>query len=140
MIIVDTGPLVAATLAGDVNHMRCVELFTSVHLAGEQLLVPSLVVTETCYLIAREAGPKIETEFVRSLAVGDFSLIEISPPDLARAADLMDQYADLPLGVVDASVIAIAERLGITEVATLDRRHFTVVRPRHTAAFTLLPR
>jgi hypothetical protein len=44
--------------------MRCVELFTSVHLTGEQLAVPSLVVTEACYLIAREAGPKVETEFV----------------------------------------------------------------------------
>jgi predicted nucleic acid-binding protein len=73
VILVDTGPLVAAALAGDVNHMRCVELFTSVHLTGEQLAVPSLVVTEACYLIAREAGPKVETEFVRSLAAGDFS-------------------------------------------------------------------
>ena len=81
----NTGPLVAAALAGDVNHMRCVELFTSVHLAGELLAVPSLVVTEACYLIAREAGPKVEAEFVRSLAAGDFSLIEASPADLARA-------------------------------------------------------
>jgi predicted nucleic acid-binding protein len=64
VILVDTGPLVAAALAGDVNHMRCVELFTSVHLAGELLAVPSLVVTEACYLIAREAGPKVEAEFV----------------------------------------------------------------------------
>jgi uncharacterized protein len=139
VILVDTGPLVAAALAGDVNHMRCVELFTSVHLAGEQLAVPSLVVTEACYLIAREAGAKVETEFVRSLAAGDFSLIEVGPTDLARAAELMDQYADLPLGVVDAAVIATAERLGVTEVATLDRRHFTVVRPRHTPTLTLLP-
>jgi predicted nucleic acid-binding protein len=52
----------------------------------------------------------------------------------------MDQYADLPLGVVDAAVVATAERLGVTEVATLDRRHFTVVRPRHTPTLTLLPR
>ena len=51
----------------------------------------------------------------------------------------MDTYADLPLGTADASVVAVAERLGIAEVATLDRRHFTVVRPRHVTAFTLLP-
>ena len=51
----------------------------------------------------------------------------------------MDRYADLSLGVVDAAVIATAERLGVTEVATLDRRHFSVVRPRHTPALTLLP-
>ena len=53
--------------------------------------------------------------------------------------ELVEIYADLRLGAVDASVVAVAERLGATEVATLDRRHFTVVRPRHTAAFTLLP-
>lgn len=46
---------------------------------------------------------------------------------------------DLPLGIVDAAVITIAERLRLTAIATLDRRHFTVVRPRHTAAFVLLP-
>lgn len=54
-------------------------------------------------------------------------------------AELVTEYADLGLGTTDASVIAIAERLGVSEVATLDHRHFTVVRPRHTRAFTLLP-
>jgi uncharacterized protein len=54
-------------------------------------------------------------------------------------AALVEQYADLPLGAVDASVIALAERLGIPEVATLDRRHFSVVRPLHVPTFHLLP-
>jgi predicted nucleic acid-binding protein len=60
-------------------------------------------------------------------------------PDIQRMTELVDTYADLPLGAVDAAVIAVAERLGATDVATLDHRHFTVVRPRHTTAFTLLP-
>lgn len=59
--------------------------------------------------------------------------------DYARAADLVDQYADMPLGSSDAAVIALAERLDVEEVATLDRRHFTVVRPCHVRALTLLP-
>lgn len=54
-------------------------------------------------------------------------------------AALVEQYADLPLGTTDASLIAVAERLDITEIATLDRRHFTVVRPRHVEAFDLVP-
>jgi hypothetical protein len=58
---------------------------------------------------------------------------------LARMAELVRAYADLPLGAVDASVIAIAERLKLTDVATLDRRHFTVVRPKHAKALNLLP-
>ena len=54
-------------------------------------------------------------------------------------ADLVDRYASLPLGAADASVVAIAERLGITRIATVDRRDFTVVRPRHIPAFELIP-
>ncbi|MFC0627806.1 type II toxin-antitoxin system VapC family toxin [Kribbella deserti] len=139
MIVVDTGPLVAAALSGDNNHSRCVELFTSIHLNGERMVIPPLVVTEVCYLLEREAGAKVESEFVRSLAAGDFVLAELDQPTLARTADLISQYADLPLGAVDASVVAIAEQLGVQEIATLDRRHFSAVRPRHIDAFTLLP-
>jgi uncharacterized protein len=54
-------------------------------------------------------------------------------------ADLIETYADLRLGTVDGSVIATAERLGTTTIATLDRRHFTVVRPRHVEAFEIVP-
>jgi predicted nucleic acid-binding protein len=54
-------------------------------------------------------------------------------------AELVKPYADLPLGTCDAAVIALAERLHVDEVATLDLRHFTVVRPRHVTALTLLP-
>ena len=59
--------------------------------------------------------------------------------DGTRMAKLVNQYDDLPLGTTDASAIALAERLGTREVATLDRRHFTVVRPRHVEALSLLP-
>ena len=63
----------------------------------------------------------------------------VLPGDWIRIAVLVAKYHDLPLGTVDASVIATAERLGIEAVATLDRRHFTVVRPKHVAAFEILP-
>lgn len=61
------------------------------------------------------------------------------PPDLGRVAELIETYADLRLGAVDASVVATAERLGAVTIATLDLRHFTVVRPKHTDAFRLVP-
>jgi predicted nucleic acid-binding protein len=54
-------------------------------------------------------------------------------------AELVRKYADLPLGAVDASVVAIAERLGVREIATLDRRHFSVARPRHAEVFSIVP-
>ncbi len=61
------------------------------------------------------------------------------PSDLLRIAELVAQYHDLPLGTVGASVIAAAERLNVIEIATIDHRHFSIVRPRHTAAFKILP-
>lgn len=139
MIVIDTGPIVAAALTRDVHHRACVDLFTSAHLAGEQLVVPAQVVTEVCYLLAREAGPRAEAPFLTSLADGDFGVIGLETSDWRRTAELVMKYADLPLGAVDAAVIAVAERLEVGEIATIDKRHFGVVRPRHVAAFTLLP-
>jgi predicted nucleic acid-binding protein len=103
------------------------------------LIVPTLVITEVAYLIASRLGWQAETRFLGDLAAGEMSLEPVDPKDILRIAELVAHYHDLPLGTVDASVIAVAERLGVTEVATLDRRHFTVVRPRHVEAFNLLP-
>jgi predicted nucleic acid-binding protein len=139
VIICDTGPLVAAALSNDADHLACVELFTGLHFAGTELLVPATVVAEVGYLPAREAGPLVESLFLRSIADGDFSIVDLTAADYARMADLVVAYDSLPLGTTDASVLALAERLKLTEIATLDRRHFTVVRPNHVNALTLLP-
>jgi hypothetical protein len=139
LIVCDTGPLVAAALSNDADHHAAVELFSGMHLAGRRMVVPGPVVAEVGYLLAREASAHVEASFLRSLADGDFEPIDLVHADYARMARLVEQYADLPLGTTDAAVVAVAERLGVVEVATLDRRHFSVVRPAHTAAFTLLP-
>jgi predicted nucleic acid-binding protein len=103
------------------------------------LLVPAPVLTEVCYLLERERGAQAEAGFLRSVRDDVFTLVALTAADLDRMADLVETYADLPLGAADASVIAVAERLGVHQVATLDHRHFTVVRPRHVAALELLP-
>jgi uncharacterized protein len=139
VIVCDTGPLVAAGLSNDSDHKACVELFTAPHTARRELLVPATVVAEVGYLLAREAGARVESLFLRSLAGGDFTSADLTSTDYARTADLVNTYGSLPPGTTDASVVAIAERLGLTDVATLDRRHFTLVRPRHVDALTLLP-
>jgi len=102
-------------------------------------LVPELVITEVVYLLATRLGPDAEVRFLGDLAAGNLLAEPVDPGDWLRIAELVNSYRDLPLGGVDASVIATAERLGLSEVATLDRRHFTVVRPSHVAAFALLP-
>jgi predicted nucleic acid-binding protein len=139
VIVCDTGPLVAAALSNDADHGACVDLFTEMHTAGRQMLVPAPVVAEVGYLLAREAGARVESLFLRSLADGVFTPVELLAADYARMADLVVTYASLPLGTTDAGVIAVAERLRLSDVATLDRRHFAVVRPSHVDALTLLP-
>lgn len=139
MILVDSGPLIAASIARQPDHRRCTDLFTSLHLNRRQLLVPPTVVAETAFMLQKLGGVKAEAAFVRSLADEDFKPVNLGAEDYARVLELIEEYDDLPLGTTDASVIALAERLDISEVATLDRRHFTVVRPRHVEALTLLP-
>lgn len=97
------------------------------------------MITEVAYLIAARLGVEAEVRFLGDVAAGAFAVEPVDPTDWLRIAELVSRYRDLPLGTVDASVIATAERLGIREVATVDRRHFSVVRPRHTPAFVLLP-
>jgi len=137
VIVCDTGPLVAAALANDDDHVPCAELLTGMHLAGRPLLVPGPVIAEVGYLLARQAGPLVEALFLRSLGEGDLQPVDLRPDDYVRMAKLV-QYADLPLGTTDAAVVAVTERLGLSEVATLDHRHFSVVRPRHRRSLVLL--
>ncbi len=101
--------------------------------------MPTLVITEVAYLVATRLGTVAEVRFLGDLAEGAFTVEPVAAADWVRIAELVARYRDLPLGTVDASVIAAAERLGLVDVATVDRRHFTVVRPAHAEAFTLLP-
>lgn len=76
---------------------------------------------------------------MRAIADGEFVIESLEPADISRAETLVRKYADLDLGFVDASVIATAERLDVTELLTTDRRHFSAVRPQHVGAFRLSP-
>lgn len=103
------------------------------------MIVPLLVVTEVTYLIGTRLGPQAEVRFLGDLASGALTTESVGPADWLRIAELVWNYRDLPLGAVDASVVTTAERLRITTIATLDRRHFSVVRPANAHAFELLP-
>lgn len=85
------------------------------------------MVTEVVYLLGTRLGADPEVRFLGDLAAGNLIVEPVAASDWMRIAELVAQYADLPLGTVDASVIAAAERLGVSDIATLDRRHFTVV-------------
>jgi hypothetical protein len=136
MLVVDAGPLVAAAATRDRNHERCVALLSK---APRPLIVPALVVTEVAYFLGDRIGHSAEQAFARSLRDGELLVEPVEPSDWARIAELLDAYADLPLGIVDASVVVACERLGASTLATLDRRHFSVVRLRHGQMLALLP-
>jgi predicted nucleic acid-binding protein len=136
MLLVDAGPLYAAAARRDRNHRRSVELLSG---APRPLLVPALVITEVAHLLGDRIGPHAELAFARSLQRGELLVEPVLDSDWSRIAGLTDQYQDLPLGIVDASVIALAERRQLDTIATLDHRHFASVKPRHVDAFTLVP-
>jgi uncharacterized protein len=101
--------------------------------------VPQLVITEVAYLVATRLGVSAEVRLIGDFAAGTLTSVPVRADDWLRIAELVARYRDLPLGTVDASVVAAAERLDIKAIATLDRRDFSVVRPKHVTAFELLP-
>ena len=104
------------------------------------LIVPPLVIAEACYLIGRHLGSDAEAALLAGIGPGQrFALGDLLPEDLVRMSELVRRYGGLPLGGTDACVVAVAERLGAEDVATVDRRHFSVVRPRHVSVFRLWP-
>jgi hypothetical protein len=136
VIVADSGPLFATADADDAHHAACAGL---VRARYAELVVPATVVVEVCWLIERSLGPSAEAGFLRSAARGNVRVETVTADDYERMAELVETYADLRLGMVDASVVAVAERLKVSTVLTVNRRDFTVVRPRHVEAFDLLP-
>ena len=135
MLVVDTGPLVATADRADRDHAACRAL-----LEGDEgpLITTGLVIAEAAYLIDRQLGPRAEASLYASIIDGQLEVVGLDRDDWERIRELVTTYGDMRLGGTDASVIAIAERRRTSRIATLNRRHFTVVRPRHAAAFDLL--
>lgn len=134
LAVVDAGPLYAAADSDDQDHSASLLVLSRTDL---RLVVPALVIAEATYFVGRRLGATSEGKFLRGIESLDVE--GPSREDFTRMAELVEQYADFPLGGTDASVIALAERLDAPIIVTLDRRHFTAVVPRHRAAFELLP-
>jgi uncharacterized protein len=136
VLIVDTGPLLATADRADKTHVACRELLEN---DEGPLITTAMVIAEAAYLIDRQLGAKAEASLYASIIEGQIEVADLDINDWQRIQDLVTTYADLRLGGTDASVIALAERRGTTRIATLNHRHFAVVRPRHADAFELLP-
>ena len=134
-ILVDTGPLFALADRSDGHHDRTTRFFER---NQELLIVPVTVLPEVAHLLNARLGGDAVRVFAHSLAIGEMRVESLTYPDLRRIDELLTQYADSRLDLVDASVIALAERLDIVQVLTLDWRDFSIVRPRHCSALDIL--
>jgi hypothetical protein len=134
--IVDTNFLVSLTNPREQAHQACVSLVRTVQ---ERLIVPYVVLPEATYLINKYQGHHIMRQFVHRMKQPAWNFEPLQRSDLAVVANILDKYDDQDLDFVDAAIVAIAERLNITRLLTLDRRHFRLIRPAHCTAFELLP-
>ena len=134
-VLVDTNALYALADADDPWHEQVVNYATS---TNEILVVPVTVLPEIDYLITRNLGTQASIAVLQEIAAGAFRLEVVTAEDVARAIDVVKQYADSDIGLVDASIVAMAERLNITRIMTRDQ-HFRMFRPRHHPFFELMP-
>ena len=135
-LILDTGPLYASLDRSDADHQVCRHLIET---AAEPLLVPAPVLVEVDYWIHTRLHAGVLVALLDDFVDGAYVVADLQPEDYRRIRELTDRYADADIGVVDAAVLALVERLNEPKLATLDRRHFGLLRPRHVDALRLLP-
>jgi predicted nucleic acid-binding protein len=135
-LVVDTGVLLGALDAGDPAHAPCSELLSTVR---EELVVPAPVLVELDQLLGRRTTHDVWVAFSERVAEGGYRVASTDADSLLECARLQAKYADLRLGFVDAAVFVLCVELGETKVATLDRRHFTVLRTDDGRALQIVP-
>jgi predicted nucleic acid-binding protein len=133
-LLVDTGVLYALADRSDAWHDRVSAYFESTRAT---LLAPVTVLPEVTYLLRQRLGISAEQAFVESLSRGEIAIEDLKRRDWPRIEQIMTDYDQL--GFVDASIVALSERLKARELATTDRRHFGVVRPAHLQRLQLVP-
>lgn len=120
----------------DADHERCAALVEG---AREPIVIPAPVMVEIDWLSGRRLLPDAFLSLLEDIRDKRLVVEDMRIDDYERSRELIDRYRDLPLGFVDAAVLSIVERLGEAKLATLDRRHFAELRPRHVPALRLLP-
>ncbi len=134
--VVDTGFLFALANVGDIHHDRALEIARTL---SDTIILPVTVLPEICYLLYSRLGHVAMRQFLARLQIGPIQIESVSKADLPRISEILDQYADARIDFVDATIVALAERLNVTRILTTDQRHFRLFRPRHCVAFELLP-
>jgi hypothetical protein len=134
--LLDTSFLFALANTTDRNHAHVLSVARTL---PDPLLLPVSVLPEICYLLASRLGHAAMRRFVQELTKSNTVLEPITLADLQRVSEVLEQYADSRLDFVDATLVAIAERRNITRILSLDRRDYSIIRPRHCSYFEILP-
>ena len=135
-LILDTGPILASLDRRDRHHAICVELLSE---TSETLLIPSPVLVELDYFLGKYGGKDARLGFLIQISAGAYRVEDLVAQDYVRVEEVIRQYAGFDIGFVDAAILAVVERLGEPKLATLDRRHFGAMKPRHVLNLQLLP-
>jgi hypothetical protein len=125
MIITDTGFFVALGNRSDRLHSSAI---AALNRFPEPFITTYPVISETCYLLARDSGISVECAFLREVATGNIAVFQLEVSHLEPMVELMEQYADLPMDLADASLVVLAEHLGHGRILTVDRRDFSIYR------------
>ena len=132
-VLVDAGPLVALLDRGDSKHMECVAALKRLH---APLVTVWPAFTEAMYLL-RESWPAQKALWSR-LETHALDLAPLEEADAPRLRELMEKYRDLPMDLADAALVRVAERESLTEIFTLDRKHFAIYRPGRRRRFSIV--
>ncbi len=136
MIVLDTSGLLAALDASERHHAAAADALRS---GGPERLLSPFVLGELDYLLTTRVDPRVARALLAEVASGAYRLEPFDAADVRAAAAVIDRYADLNLGLADASVVVLADRYATADVLTLDERHFRSVRDAHGRPFRLLP-
>lgn len=134
-VLLDTGPFVALLDRSENNHGRCVDFFKDFK---GRLFTTEPVLTETLYLL--NSAIKAQKNCIEFMVQGGATLVPQSMESLSRASSLMEKYNDIPMDFADATLVVLAEEMGIDEIFTLDLRGFGAYRIGGRRAFKILPK
>lgn len=137
MIVVDTSGILASR---DEAHPEHAAVATLVAGSDEELVLSPFILAESDYMLANMLSPAAARELLDDVAAEAFELVEFDAGDVGAAIGIIDRYADLQVGIADASLVVIAARFQTTRLLTFDERHFRAIAPLWGGpAFVLLP-
>lgn len=134
--IIDTSAIISLVDRSSEHHHSLADIINK---DDYRLIIPSPVIPEACYMLNKKFGISVEIQFIEEIISVNFHIEIIKFLDLARIVEILKKYNNLDIGYVDGAIVAIAERLKINRIFTLDRKHFNSLIPLGFDYFEIYP-